>query len=75
MGSSDPVCAVTPAPEVVFFQAGPLCLRLPMTITPTLGPCVISARICSFTCRTAGFHEGAPLDFRCLGVYVDSPTP
>ncbi|KAJ4456063.1 hypothetical protein PAPYR_8825 [Paratrimastix pyriformis] len=42
--SSDPVCAVTPAPEVVFFQAGPLCLRLPMTITPTLGPlCDFSA--------------------------------
>ncbi|KAJ4454174.1 hypothetical protein PAPYR_11173 [Paratrimastix pyriformis] len=86
--SSDPVCAVTPAPEVVFFQAGPLCLRLPMTITPTLGPlCDFSAYLLVYVPHRGFSHEGAPLDFRmplCLGgrsvvcsdaVPVGTPTP
>ncbi|KAJ4453896.1 hypothetical protein PAPYR_11534 [Paratrimastix pyriformis] len=71
--SSDPVCAVTPAPEVVFFQAGPLCdiwhtntsvrcflwgrPALAHDHHPNTGTLVISARICSFTCPHRGFSH------------------
>ncbi|KAJ4454159.1 hypothetical protein PAPYR_11204 [Paratrimastix pyriformis] len=64
------------------------CLRLPMTITPTLGPlCDFSAYLLVYVPHRGFSHEGAPLDFRmplCLGgrsvvcsdaVPVGTPTP
>ncbi|KAJ4453493.1 hypothetical protein PAPYR_12029 [Paratrimastix pyriformis] len=63
--SSDPVCAVTPAPEcsVFFFGVG---LRLPMTITPTLGPlCDFSAYLLVYVPHRGFSHEGAPLISGC----------
>ncbi|KAJ4454111.1 hypothetical protein PAPYR_11253 [Paratrimastix pyriformis] len=55
--------------SVFFFGVG---LRLPMTITPTLGPlCDFSAYLLVYVPHRGFSHEGAPLDFRmplCLGV-------